>query len=72
MTKLGRNLTLASSAYNDMIGSLESQVMTQARRFEALKVETGGKAIDDLAMIETSIRPLTKLTSGEDEAQAAE
>jgi len=72
VAKLGRNLTLASGAYNDMVGSLESQVMTQARRFEALKVDTGGKAIDDLTMIETSIRPLTKLTSGEDEAQAAE
>lgn len=65
VTKLGRNLTLASSAYNDMVGSLESQVMTQARRFEALKVETGGKSIEDLPAIETSIRPLTKLSLDE-------
>ena len=60
--KLGRNLTLASGAYNDMVGSLESQVYTQAKRFETLKVETGGKAIEPLAVVDTAIRPLTKLT----------
>ncbi|HEX8401135.1 MAG TPA: DNA recombination protein RmuC [Allosphingosinicella sp.] len=59
--KLGRNLGLATSAYNDFVGSLESQVMTQAKRFELLKVETGGKAIEPVGMIETTPRQLTKL-----------
>lgn len=59
--KLGRNLSLASGAYNDMVGSLESQVYTQARRFETLKVETGGKVIEPLAGVDAAIRPLTKL-----------
>ena len=31
------NLSLATGAYNDFVGSLESQVLTQARRFEALR-----------------------------------
>lgn len=61
VAKLGRNLGIAAGAYNDMVGSLESQVYTQARRFEALNVETGGKPVEPAPMIETSIRPLAKL-----------
>ena len=60
--KLGRNLNQATGAYNDFVGSLESQVMTQAKRFEALSVETGGKTIEPLPMIETAVRPLAKLS----------
>lgn len=67
VAKLGRNLGLASGAYNDFVGSLESQVLTQARRFETLKVETGGKSIDPMPIVETSPRPLTKLAAPLDE-----
>jgi DNA recombination protein RmuC len=63
VAKLGRNLGLATGAYNDFVGSLESQVLTQARRFEALKVETSGKTIEQMPMVEASPRPLTKLAS---------
>ena len=79
VSKLGRNLSLATGAYNDFVGSLESQVMTQAKRFEALKVETGGKAIEPLPLVDIAPRPLTKLappsaaTDGDDaDAIAAE
>ena len=61
--RLGRNLNQATGAYNDFVGSLESQVLTQARRFEALSVETSGKAIDILPVIDTAVRPLTKLAA---------
>jgi DNA recombination protein RmuC len=61
VAKLGRNLNLATGAYNDFVGSLESQVLTQARRFEVLKVETAGKAIEVLPVADVAIRPLTKL-----------
>ena len=71
VAKLGRNLNLATGAYNDFVGSLESQVLTQAKRFEQLKVETGGKPIESLPMVETNIRALTKL-SGEEMPEAAE
>lgn len=63
VAKLGRNLGIAAGAYNDMVGSLESQVYTQAKRFETLKVETGGKGVEPAPMIETAIRPLTKLVA---------
>ncbi|HEX8240341.1 MAG TPA: DNA recombination protein RmuC [Allosphingosinicella sp.] len=61
VAKLGRNLGLATGAYNDFVGSLESQVLTQAKRFETLKVETGGRTIEPVPMIDTTPRPLTKL-----------
>ena len=41
--------------------SLESQVMTQAKRFEALEVSSGAKEIEALPVIESAPRPLTKL-----------
>ena len=71
VAKLGRNLNLATGAYNDFVGSLESQVLTQAKRFEALKVETGGKEIEALPTVEGTPRPLTKLVAN-DAAEAAE
>lgn len=61
VARLGRNLGIAAGAYNDMVGSLESQVYTQAKRFEALNVETGGKPVEPAPVVETAIRPLTKL-----------
>ena len=63
VAKLGRNLGLATGAYNDFVGSLESQVLTQARRFETLKVETSGKSIEPMPIVEASPRPLTKLST---------
>ena len=70
--KLGRNLNLATGAYNDFVGSLESQVLTQARRFETLKVDTGGKAIEALPVADVAVRSLTKLSAAEDLPAAAE
>jgi len=69
--KLGRHLGQATGAYNDFVGSLESQVLTQAKRFETLKVETGGKIIESLPQIEAAPRVLTKLDTSE-QAEAAE
>lgn len=65
VVKLGRNLELATGAYNSFVGSLESQVMTQARRFETLEVSGGAKEIETLPIVDTLPRTLTKLTSGE-------
>ena len=65
VARLGRNLDLATGAYNSMVGSLESQVMTQAKRFEALEVSSGAKEIEPLPMVDTAPRQLTKLDVGE-------
>jgi DNA recombination protein RmuC len=61
VARMGRNLDLATGAYNAFVGSLESQVLTQARRFESLEVSGGDREIEPLPVIETSTRPLTKL-----------
>ncbi len=61
VAKLGKNLEGANTAYNAFVGSLESQVMTSAKRFETLNIDTGGKSIDPLPVVEQSPRPLTKL-----------
>jgi DNA recombination protein RmuC len=61
VARMGRNLELAMGAYNAFVGSLETQVMTQARRFETLEVSGGGKEIEALPVVEGAPRPLTKL-----------
>jgi DNA recombination protein RmuC len=71
VARLGRNLDLATGAYNSFVGSLESQVMTQAKRFETLEVSSGAKEIEALPVIDTVPRVLTKL-AGDDTAEAAE
>ena len=60
---VGKALEAAVGRYNQFVGSLETQVMTQARRFEDLKVDHEGKEIAELAPVETGIRPLTKLAA---------
>lgn len=61
---LGKALEGAVGKYNAFVGSLESQVLTQARRFEELAVDHEGKEMTVLEPIETGVRPLAKLASG--------
>jgi DNA recombination protein RmuC len=61
VAKVGRNLDQAVSGYNALVGSLESQVMSQAKRFEDLNIDTGGKLIETLPVVEQVTRPLVKL-----------
>ena len=65
VARLGRNLELATGAYNAFVGSLETQVLTQAKRFEALEVSSGAKEIESLPVVEAAPRPLTKLFTTE-------
>jgi DNA recombination protein RmuC len=58
---MGKALEAAVARYNQFVGSLESQVLTQARKFEDLQVDHEGKDIAELAPVETGVRPLTKL-----------
>jgi DNA recombination protein RmuC len=66
VASVGTNLARANNAYNKMVGSLESQVLTQARRFEDYGAGSA-KEIGEPPMIEASPRPLTKMTSAPDE-----
>ncbi len=49
---LGRNLRLATDSYNDFVGSLDKKVLSQARRFEDLKVAADNKLIVDLPLVD--------------------
>jgi DNA recombination protein RmuC len=74
MERVGKNLSTANSAYNQMVGSFESQVFTQARRFEALGAGSA-KELPEPPMVEAAPRPMTKLaspkpTANEDDAAA--
>jgi DNA recombination protein RmuC len=62
MSRVGKNLATANSAYNQMVGSFESQVLTQAKRFESLGAGSA-KTLDTPPMVEVAPRPLTKLAS---------
>ena len=59
---MGKALETAVSRYNQFVGSLETQVMTQARRFEDLKVDHEGRDLPELPPVETGVRALNKLT----------
>ncbi len=66
VNRLGKNLDTAVGAYNAFVGSLDTQVMTQAARFEKLGVDTGGKALDSAPMIDQSARQSIKLVASSD------
>jgi DNA recombination protein RmuC len=73
MERMGKNLTTANAAYNQMVGSFESQVLPQTRRFESLGAGSA-KDLDPPSMVEIAPRPLTKAIppkpSNEDDAAA--
>jgi DNA recombination protein RmuC len=54
--RIGRNLGEASGAYNDFIASLETRVLTKARKFPEMGVDKGKKPIPELAPVEKSLR----------------
>ena len=59
---VGKALEAAVARYNQFVGSLETQVLTQARRFEELKVDHEGKKVEPLEPLDTAVRPLAKLS----------
>jgi DNA recombination protein RmuC len=57
---VGRALDTAVGKYNQFVGSLESQVMVSARRFEDLHVDHEGKDLPELAPVEQAPRTLSR------------
>jgi DNA recombination protein RmuC len=68
MTRVGKNLSTANSAYNQMVGSFESQVLSQAKRFETLGAGSA-KTLDTPPMVEIAPRPLTKAVTASNEEE---
>ena len=61
--RLGKSLDASVRTYNQFAASLETQVLTQARRFEELQADHEARAVPELAQVETSVRELSKLSS---------
>ncbi|HXP05866.1 MAG TPA: DNA recombination protein RmuC [Stellaceae bacterium] len=53
---VGAGLDGAVKRYNDLVGSLESRVMPQARRFNELEIEGTGEPLAELKPVETQTR----------------
>ena len=62
---VGKALEAAVGRYNQFVGSLETQVLSQARRFEDLKVDHEGREMPSLEALEAAVRPLSKLTTSD-------
>ena len=67
---IGTALNRAVNRYNDGVGSLESRVLTQARRFPQLGVQST-KELPETQSIETTIRSMRSVTPADDSKQNA-
>ena len=63
VTGLGDSLGRAVDKYNSFVASLETKVLTQARRFEDLQVDHEGKSLPDVKAIESQPRAAAKLAA---------
>ena len=68
--RLGKSLEGSVKSYNEFVGSLEGQVLVQARRFEDLAADHVGKDMPSLSAIEAGVRPLAKLSPSDAHATA--
>ncbi len=55
---VGAGLDSAVKRYNELVGSLESRVLPQARRFSELELDGTQEPLAELRQVETQIRPL--------------
>ena len=67
MQGVGKGLDQALNAYNKGVGSLESRVLSQARRFENLGSVSDAKRIPELGPAESTVRAMSGLTTAEAE-----
>ncbi len=68
---LGKALAAAVDHYNRFGGSLETQVLSQARRFEDLRVDHEGKTLLEPPPVDAAPRPMVKLADLQESTASA-
>lgn len=66
LDKVGKGLESALTAYNKSVGTLDSRVLTSARKFKEMQVISDTKETESPRVIESTIRPIANLTSDDD------
>jgi DNA recombination protein RmuC len=61
MRRLGKSLQTSVNTYNETVGTLESRVLTSARKFHELGAAPSGDDIDDLEPLEVMTREFQRL-----------
>jgi DNA recombination protein RmuC len=54
--RVGKNISDSAGAYNDLVGSLERNVLPKARRFTELGVDKGKKEVETPRLVERPLR----------------
>jgi len=61
VASVGKSLESTVAHFNKFVGSLETQVLVQARRFEDLSADHPAAPVAELPVIEGTVRPVTRL-----------
>jgi DNA recombination protein RmuC len=67
LAKVGKNVNAALGAYNDAVGSFESKVLPQARKFKKYHVIAENADLQELPVYEGSVRQLASAADDDDD-----
>jgi DNA recombination protein RmuC len=54
--RVGKNISDSAGAYNDLVGSLERNVLPKARKFTELGVDKGKKEVETPKLVDRPLR----------------
>ncbi|WP_448586942.1 DNA recombination protein RmuC, partial [Thermaurantiacus sp.] len=72
LARVGRNIGESAGAYNELVGSLERNVLPKARRFTELGVDRGKKEVETPALVDRPLRPVPHELNRIEDRRAAE